>query len=1544
MTHLHKSYIVMLLASVSLLAPCTLSATEHTIASESDLKTLVGGSSLADQDVIKLTADITIGQYSNNTPSYTLGVSHGRITFDLNGHTLTANFANNPVFTIKSYSSVTFTDSQGGGKIYRSQTSSSWNYSLFYTSASDLIIEGGTYEIHNTGGSDQVSAIINSSNNSNTNDEWAERCVRISGDNTQIIVSHTAGTASAIRFGGDVNHTNITGGRFNVTGTTAAYAIYLPVLNNDYRGSINVTGGYFKTTATNVASLSINEVLNEDASFSISGGFFSNQTGIGQYLSGGKCLIQLSKTTAQSNGGYYYQIMDIPATTVCMANGVAFNTVEAALAYAAQNAATNMTILLLQDYTMSTPGTYSIPANATLLVPYKPEQTSAIGTISDKVGTSYVAPTCYRKLTLNNGVNLHVYGVLEASAQQYFNGQGQTGVCGAPGGGYGHIVIKEGSNISIENGGKLIAWGYISGSYVNSNYTTGTIDAKRGGKVYEGFQFFDFKGGTNTWNIAVTSEQNKVFPVQQYGLQNIESPVKYRPGSRLFATAGIGYSAQMVFPADNVPIVGIYEASQGNMQPMFFMDDNDDSEDTWIRVDYDPSTDILHVDVNNAASIGAINLMVMGMQVSSANMVLPITNNMHIRLLSGLMHVTQDANFFPGSELEIDKQATVQIDDTVTVYFWDAAQWGYYGFDASSSYNVNAANLAAATFTANVRLLNTARFSPNWPNGINPRAALSNLQNNVITVASANPETITERFGLESAKLNVHGTFEVYGNLQTTSWSSENNDGTGISDFSNMNNGTASLSDGINHRASQGANIFSTNADAGTIRFANNATAEGSVYTWGVLDNFTFQVQSVDNTGKVTGTTTMQGFRKRVTTSALLRNSDGSTTATINAQAGDTYSYFDNQWRCWETEGCFQVDKRTDLNNYTWYAKPGDYVAVASTGTTAPIPNSEHVYQLAIADNDSALILLDDCQWWKVGQVPEDQDLWHCRKNNIYYYYDDAEGKWKEKTFNVSWYNYNGEQLTYTYIDEWDDEITEPIVYTNVKYGTHAQFFHTTPTREADEYYTYSFSGWSPNPAQTIITADASFTATYTATPKVYNITFIDQSSNVTIMQVNAGETPVPPTYDDQLYQWSPTLQAATADASYTLIAKKQDNFTIEYVNYDGTSLQLFENVTLNATMPAYTGSTPAKSPLQDKTYTFTGWQPTYNPSEQVTADRVFVATFTETPVQYTITVESNNDSYGTVTGGGTFGYGEVISISATPNQHYKLDYWNDNITANERSIMVTKNETYTAHFTLCDQYTITVLAENDSYGTVSGNGTFYEGETAQISASAKPGYLFKCWSDGNTSDTRTVTVTKNRTYTATFYTPYVYTLHSGYNAFYSSEANYQLSSGQAYRAELNENTTNPGELVVELYPIGSIIPQSTGVIIYSPSESTITLTPTADYALLTERNDLKGTDTGISAASLAGTIYILGKDNNGIGFFPYTGAIPDHYSYLQLISGNNAPTRLRFSFGNQVPTDATTIEQSDTMQGIYTITGIKLAEPIHGTLNIINGKLVFVP
>ena len=140
-------------------------------------------------------------------------------------------------------------------------------------------------------------------------------------------------------------------------------------------------------------------------------------------------------------------------------------------------------------------------------------------------------------------------------------------------------------------------------------------------------------------------------------------------------------------------------------------------------------------------------------------------------------------------------------------------------------------------------------------------------------------------------------------------------------------------------------------------------------------------------------------------------------------------------------------------------------------------------------------------------------------------------------------------------------------------------------------------------------------------------------------------------------------------------------------------------------------------------------------------------------PTQYTVTAVSNNAAWGTVTGGGTYNAGAMATLTATPASGYRFVSWQDGNTQNPRTVTVTANATYIATFEAIPptQYTITVMSNNDSWGTVSGGGTYNAGSTATLTPIPAAGYRFVSWQDGNTENPRVFTVTQDATFIATF-------------------------------------------------------------------------------------------------------------------------------------------------------------------------------------------------
>lgn len=199
-----------------------------------------------------------------------------------------------------------------------------------------------------------------------------------------------------------------------------------------------------------------------------------------------------------------------------------------------------------------------------------------------------------------------------------------------------------------------------------------------------------------------------------------------------------------------------------------------------------------------------------------------------------------------------------------------------------------------------------------------------------------------------------------------------------------------------------------------------------------------------------------------------------------------------------------------------------------------------------------------------------------------------------------------------SYVITWKDEDGTIIDQTVVEYGqtpTHAE-----PTKAATAQYTFAFASWTPNVVA--VTEDATYTATYKATIRKYNITFLDDDGSLISQQsIEYGQIPQQadpnkqPTarYTYVFTGWTPAVVAVTADATYmatyTSILRK---YTITFLNDNGEVLSAEQwSYGETPTCPA-----PTKADDEQYTYTFAGWRPEV---VAVVGEATYTATYTAT-------------------------------------------------------------------------------------------------------------------------------------------------------------------------------------------------------------------------------------------------------------------------------------------------------------------------------------------
>ena len=322
--------------------------------------------------------------------------------------------------------------------------------------------------------------------------------------------------------------------------------------------------------------------------------------------------------------------------------GQRFADLNKAVAYAQANGQSKIT--LATDGSIS--GSYTIPAGITLLIPF-----DAAGTLyTDAPAAIRTAPASkpFRTLTMSEGTSITVNGAISLGGRYFAAGGGQQG---RPVGDYGYIKMADNSSITVKNGGKLYAWGFISGS--------GSVLAESGATVYEFYQIADFRGGS-----ASSSMGHGVFPFSQYFVQNIEVPLTLNAGANEIVYSGVyamstTYTTSINFIGDT----GMFKVESGSFTK-----------------DYDEKTDRLILTVNGEAELNTLSLKLASMSVNSASYVLPITNNISINIQSGKVTINQDTALLAGVEVSIAEGADLTVSSGKNVYIYDGDEWNSDNF------------------------------------------------------------------------------------------------------------------------------------------------------------------------------------------------------------------------------------------------------------------------------------------------------------------------------------------------------------------------------------------------------------------------------------------------------------------------------------------------------------------------------------------------------------------------------------------------------------------------------------------------------------------------------------------------------------------------------------------------------------------------------------------------------------------------------------------------------------------------------------------------
>lgn len=485
--------------------------------------------------------------------------------------------------------------------------------------------------------------------------------------------------------------------------------------------------------------------------------------------------------------------------------GQQFDDLNEAVAYAQANNQNKITLASAGKIT----GIYTIPSGVTLLIPFDDNRTDyttmpgTTGLVAAKKNQSV-----YTTLTMDEGSQITVYGNISLPAQVSSANSSYTGVISGP---CGTIHMKPSSSIVLKNRSNLYCWGFITG--------TGNIKAESGATVYEEFQICDYRGGNAT---STLNGDKKVFPFTQYYVQNIEATLEIEYGAK--ETAVCRLHSSRLSKAD-VSLNFITQDSGGlfNLQ----------RGSSFVKK-YDSATERVTYEVIGDANLSSIEIDA-GATVKSQNFNLPIMQNTTINVKSGTTTIDQSLCLIPGSQVIVDKGATVKIANGKSIYVYDRSDWVYKEWDIET---IDVGGQKKPKYINSGFTLGGSDFRPEY---YTPSRS------------SDNSKRWTPRFttaDMKDVKFDVNGTLNVAGKLYTTAG--------GADITSSLGSGkvvlsTAPTGDVTTHQYMQSRKEYKSSSG----KYENDAS----------------------------------GYKEITATPAKLHNANGGYTPTAGSSAGDTFTY-----------------------------------------------------------------------------------------------------------------------------------------------------------------------------------------------------------------------------------------------------------------------------------------------------------------------------------------------------------------------------------------------------------------------------------------------------------------------------------------------------------------------------------------------------------------------------------------------------------------------------------------------------------------------------
>lgn len=463
-----------------------------------------------------------------------------------------------------------------------------------------------------------------------------------------------------------------------------------------------------------------------------------------------------------------------------------------------------------------------------------------------------------------------------------------------------------------------------------------------------------------------------------------------------------------------------------------------------------------------------------------------------------------------------------------------------------------------------------------------------------------------------------------------------------------------------------------------------------------------------------------------------------------------------------------------------------------------------------------------------------------------------------------------------------------------------------TLTANNGEHYTFSqwTDGNTTNPRTVTVTDNATYTAQYT--PNQYTITVADDGHGTAYASGDASHsyayattatlTASPQPGYHFLYWKDAEDNIVSTQASYSPVVEgdatytahfEQTEYTIIITSMNGGAIEGGNITILNAHYGDPISATlTIANPLR---YTHTGWSgitghDSENPLTFTVTDNMTIEAIIGDAEKITVSVSSANPAMGNVSGGGQyFANDDVVTLTATPNEHYHFVDWTPgNITSNPYMTTVSAPLTLTANFEI-DNHMVSVTSNDYTMGSAYGAGQYAYGSTQAITAVPAAGHSLVNWTITRTGESPKDTtgtglvlnlpVTANTTVEANFaINQYTLTLN-GDNVVLTGDGDYNYGTQVEIGATPNANYDFDG------WSDGN-----------ANATRTVTVNDNMTLTALTSQHDYELTAMTDDATMGTASVNYSTRHYGQLGTFT---ALPNqHYSFVRWNDGNTENPR----------------------------------------------------